>query len=124
MPAIARVPGRELEIILTSAIANRCDAATQAALGTYLVPTLSALKNILAAGDHGIPDYMLEKAARVSESHQRSIKMFYQAGGRIAMGTDAGTPFNRHGENAQELRHMVDVEISPMDAIWRNSCRR
>ncbi len=84
---------------------------------TYLVPTLSALKNILAAGDQGIPEYVLEKATRVSETHQRSIKMFYEAGGRIAMGTDAGTPFNHHGENAQELRYMVDVGISPMDAI-------
>ncbi len=84
---------------------------------TYLVPTLSALKNILAAGDQGIPEYVLEKATRVSETHQRSIKTFYEAGGRIAMGTDAGTPFNHHGENAQELRYMVDVGISPMDAI-------
>ncbi len=84
---------------------------------TYLVPTLAALKNILAAGDQGIPEYVIEKATRVSESHQRSIKMFYQAGGRIAMGTDAGTPFNHHGENAQELRYMVEVGISPMDAI-------
>lgn len=84
---------------------------------TYLVPTLSALKNILAASDKGIPEYVLEKAARVSEFHQSSIKMFYEAGGRIAMGTDAGTPFNHHGENAQELRYMVDIGISPMDAI-------
>jgi imidazolonepropionase-like amidohydrolase len=84
---------------------------------TYLVPTLSALKNILGADDPGIPDYVLEKAARVSETHQRSIRMFYEAGGRIAMGTDAGTPFNHHGENAQELRYMVEVGIAPMDAI-------
>jgi len=84
---------------------------------TFLVPTLAALKNILAASNQGIPEYVLEKAARVSETHQRSIKMFYEAGGRIAMGTDAGTPFNHHGENAQELRYMVDVGISPMDAI-------
>ncbi len=84
---------------------------------TYLVPTLAALKNILAAGDQRIPEYVIEKAIRVSETHQRSIKLFYQAGGRIAMGTDAGTPFNHHGENAQELRYMVDVGISPMDAI-------
>jgi imidazolonepropionase-like amidohydrolase len=84
---------------------------------TYLVPTLAALKHILSAGDQGIPEYVIEKATRVSETHQRSIKIFYEAGGRIAMGTDAGTPFNHHGENAQELRYMVDVGISPMDAI-------
>ena len=84
---------------------------------TYLVPTLSALKNILGASDEGIPDYVLEKAARVSEAHQHSIRMFYEAGGLIAMGTDAGTPFNHHGDNAQELRYMVDVGVLPADAI-------
>ncbi len=85
--------------------------------GTYLVPTLAALKNILAAEDVGIPDYVLEKAARVSETHQRSIRAFYEAGGHIAMGTDAGTPFNHHGDNAQELRYMVEIGVSPIDAI-------
>ncbi|MGB0751835.1 MAG: amidohydrolase family protein, partial [Gammaproteobacteria bacterium] len=58
-----------------------------------------------------------EKTMRVAEAHERSIKMFYAAGGKIAMGTDAGTPFNLHGNNAQELRYMVQYGISPMDAI-------
>jgi imidazolonepropionase-like amidohydrolase len=85
--------------------------------GTYLVPTLAALAHILDGADKGIPDYVVEKAQRVSEHHRRSIKMFYDAGGRIAMGTDAGTPFNHHGHNAQELAYMVGIGISPMDAI-------
>ena len=33
------------------------------------------------------------------------------------MGTDAGTPLNLHGHNAQELRYMVENGISPLDAI-------
>ena len=33
------------------------------------------------------------------------------------MGTDAGTPFNAHGANAEELAHMVEIGISPRDAI-------
>ncbi len=33
------------------------------------------------------------------------------------MGTDAGTPYNRHGENMQELAAMVDIGLSPMQAI-------
>ena len=33
------------------------------------------------------------------------------------MGTDAGTPFNFHGENAQELERMVALGMSPMQAI-------
>ena len=43
--------------------------------------------------------------------------MFYEAGGRIAMGTDAGTPFNRHGDNAQELAFMMELGVRPLDAI-------
>ncbi|HDI52624.1 MAG TPA: amidohydrolase family protein, partial [Candidatus Bathyarchaeota archaeon] len=35
----------------------------------------------------------------------------------IAMGTDSGTPFNRHGENAKELELMVEAGLKPMEAI-------
>jgi imidazolonepropionase-like amidohydrolase len=37
--------------------------------------------------------------------------MYYQAGGNIAMGTDAGTPFNQHGANAMELEFMADLGV-------------
>ena len=43
--------------------------------------------------------------------------MFYKAGGKIAMGTDAGTPFNLHGENAMEMAYMVDCGMAPVDAL-------
>ncbi|MDH3714247.1 MAG: amidohydrolase family protein [Gammaproteobacteria bacterium] len=85
--------------------------------GTYLVPTIAALKNILLHADKGIPDYAVEKARNVAEHHRRSIKLFYEAGGLIAMGTDAGTPFNKHGENARELEYMVEYGLEPKDAL-------
>ncbi|MBF0279915.1 MAG: amidohydrolase family protein [SAR324 cluster bacterium] len=85
--------------------------------GTYLVPTLSAVVNILKGADQGIPSYVVEKSLRVAEFHRKSIMMFYKAGGKIAMGTDAGTPFNIHGKNAEELANMVELGISPMDSI-------
>jgi imidazolonepropionase-like amidohydrolase len=85
--------------------------------GTYLVPTLSAIRNILAYKDKGIPAFVVEKSERVAEQHRRAVTMYYKAGGRIAMGTDAGTPFNYHGENAMELAYMVDVGVAPADAI-------
>lgn len=85
--------------------------------GTYLVPTLAAVKNILLNKDNGIADYVVEKAIRVFERHIESFKMFYKAGGKIAMGTDAGTPFNLHGKNPQELAHMVDCGMSPLDSL-------
>ena len=85
--------------------------------GTYLVPTLAAVKNIVAFKDQGVPDYVVEKAMRVEERHQQSMIDFYRAGGRIAMGTDAGTPFNFHGANARELEYMVEIGISAADAL-------
>jgi len=36
---------------------------------------------------------------------------------KIAMGTDAGTPFNLHGQNARELILMVEHGLSPGEAI-------
>jgi len=43
--------------------------------------------------------------------------MAREAGVRIAMGTDAGTPFNRHGSNASELSYLVQHGFSPAEAI-------
>jgi imidazolonepropionase-like amidohydrolase len=85
--------------------------------GTYLVPTLAAVGNIMGHADQGVPDYVIEKASRVLDIHKESVRRFYQAGGLIAMGTDAGTPFNLHGANALELGYMVDIGISPNDAM-------
>ena len=85
--------------------------------GTFLVATLAALNNILANAENGVPDYVVEKSTRITERHRRSIKMFYEGGGKLAMGTDAGTPFNMHGENAMELEFLVEVGVKPADAL-------
>jgi imidazolonepropionase-like amidohydrolase len=85
--------------------------------GTYLVPTLAAVNNIYLNRDNGIPEFIVQKTIRVRERHHQSIKMFYEAGGKMAMGTDAGTPFNVHGDNSQELQYMVDLGISNSDAL-------
>jgi len=75
------------------------------------------VNNIIRNKDRGVPAYAVEKSLRVVDRHQQSIKSFYEAGGLIAMGTDAGTPFNYHGENARELEYMVGIGIKPADAI-------
>lgn len=91
--------------------------------GTFLVATLAALENILANAATGIPDYIVDKASEAAQSHRASVRAFYDAGGKLAMGTDAGTPFNRHGENAQELRHLVSVGVTPLDALVAGTSR-
>lgn len=90
---------------------------------TYLVPTIAALKNILDNADKGIPPYAVEKARNVAERHRESFKMYYKAGGRIALGTDAGTPYNLHGVNAMELAFMVEFGMTPVDALIAGTSR-
>jgi imidazolonepropionase-like amidohydrolase len=86
--------------------------------GVYMVPTLSALATTAACRPScGIPESALAKAKAMTKRHKTSFKQAYEGGIFIAMGTDAGTPFNYHGENAQELERMVALGMSPMDAI-------
>ena len=86
--------------------------------GVYMVPTLSALATTAACRRGcGIPDSALEKAKAMTKRHQTSFRQAHQRGLLIAMGTDAGTPFNAHGDNAQELERMVAYGMSPMEAI-------
>ncbi len=85
--------------------------------GTYLVATLAAVTHILSNAEHGVPDYVVDKASRVVERHRQSVRMFYESGGKLAMGTDAGTPYNLHGDNALELEYLVEVGVKPADAL-------
>lgn len=86
--------------------------------GVYMVPTLSALATTAASRPGcGIPESALDKAKSMTKRHQASFKKAHRSGILIAMGTDAGTPFNYHGDNAQELERMVALGMSPMEAI-------
>ena len=83
-----------------------------------LVATLSAPHHILSKGiDAGIPAFAVDKTRRVKPFHIESVRMAREAGVRIAMGTDAGTPFNGHGQNLGELKHLVEVGFSPLEAL-------
>jgi len=82
------------------------------------VPTLSALYHIEKRGiAAGIPAFAVEKTIRIKPFHLQSVRMAREAGVRVAMGTDAGTPFNLHGENLGELKRLVELGYSPMEAI-------
>ncbi len=86
--------------------------------GVFMVPTLSALATTAEHGlPCGIPEPVVQKAQGMRARHEASFKNAHMSGIRIAMGTDAGTPFNHHGENAQELERMVSLGMSPLEAI-------
>ncbi|MCK4471024.1 MAG: amidohydrolase family protein, partial [Anaerolineae bacterium] len=83
-----------------------------------LIPTLSALYNIESKGvSAGIPAFAVDKTLRIKPFHLESLRMAREAGVRVAMGTDAGTPFNVHSKNLGELKRLVEVGYSPMEAL-------
>jgi imidazolonepropionase-like amidohydrolase len=86
--------------------------------GVYLVPTLAAPHFIIEGGAAGgAPAFAVEKTKRILEHHCRSFERARTAGVKIAMGTDAGTPFNRHDRTSVELELMVAFGMSPYEAI-------
>jgi len=85
--------------------------------GAYLVPTLAAFKTIKYGKEGGVPEYTLEKVRYFATAHYANLKRAVAAGVKVVTGTDAGTPFNYHGESAYELECLVENGLSPMQAI-------
>jgi imidazolonepropionase-like amidohydrolase len=86
--------------------------------GVFLVPTLCAPYHIIQNGlKAGIPEWGVKKTEQVFEAHRASFAKALAAGVKIAMGTDAATPFNFHGKNAKELELMVEAGMTPEQAI-------
>jgi imidazolonepropionase-like amidohydrolase len=85
--------------------------------GVFLVPTLKVGWDIILAEDSNIPAWIRQKNKDSQGDAERSLKMAYEAGVPIAMGSDVGTPLNYHGENALEIYWMHKAGMSVMDAI-------
>ena len=85
--------------------------------GTFLVPTLLAPIAVLeiAEATGTMPEWGVQKARESIEAHSESIGKAYQAGVKIAMGTDAGVM--KHGTNLRELGLMCGVGMSAMESI-------
>jgi imidazolonepropionase-like amidohydrolase len=85
--------------------------------GTFLVPTLVAAIGVLESAETSgaMPEYGLRKAREVIDIHKESIARAYQAGVKIAMGTDAAVV--PHGTNLRELDLMCGIGMTPMEAL-------
>jgi imidazolonepropionase-like amidohydrolase len=97
---------------------NRSTAETMAAEGTYWVPTASALHGIVDNGvEAGIPEWAVEKAEHAAEAFDEAFDHALAADVDVAMGTDAGTPFNAFADIPTELSYMVEHGLSPTQAL-------
>jgi imidazolonepropionase-like amidohydrolase len=85
--------------------------------GVFLVPTLKVGWDIILAEKSNIPDWIMRKNVDSQGEAAQSLKMAYEAGVPIAMGSDVGTPLNVHGENALEVYWMEQAGLSKMDAL-------
>lgn len=83
----------------------------------YLVPTLCAFRTIKYGPEGGVPDYVLEKIHYFATAHYAGLEKAYKAGVKIVCGTDTGTPFNCHGDGAEELEMYTKLCMTPMEAI-------
>jgi imidazolonepropionase-like amidohydrolase len=85
--------------------------------GIFLVPTLKVGWDIVLDPPPSVPDWILEKNRAMQDDSVLSLKLAYDAGVPIAMGSDVGTPFNYHGENTLEVYWMEQAGMSAVDAI-------
>lgn len=85
---------------------------------TFLVPTLCAPQCIIDKGvENGVAKYMVDKTLKVKDAHVESVKKAYEKGIPIALGTDAGTPFNYHNNTAYEMELLARLNIPNMDIL-------
>jgi len=84
---------------------------------TYWVPTVAALKGITENRNAGIPEEAMAKADEATERMAVAWEHALELGVDVAMGTDAGTPFNDHADAARELAYMVEYGLSEASAL-------
>lgn len=88
--------------------------------GTFLVPTVCVHSALIAdkTASDGLLPHIRERYHDTEEIHLRNVALAEKIGVAIAMGTDAGTPGNHHGDNMQEIERMVTgAGFTPQRAI-------
>jgi imidazolonepropionase-like amidohydrolase len=84
--------------------------------GTYLVFDIYNDDYILQEGAKvGMLPESIEKEKKVGRLQRENFRRAWQAGAKIAFGTDAGV--YPHGDNAKQFTKMVEWGMKPLDAI-------
>jgi imidazolonepropionase-like amidohydrolase len=86
------------------------------ARGTYRTPTICALRGMIDHADE-VPEYAVRKALEVEAAARDALRRSLREGVLNVCGTDAGTPFNPHGNAPRELMYMVAWGMTPLRAM-------
>lgn len=89
------------------------------ARGTYYCPTIAVLEHIAATVKYyGGPESKFRRVVRENMGNSRaSVRLAHARGVPIVAGTDAGTPGMEFDTLHDELRCLVDLGMSPHEAI-------
>jgi len=82
--------------------------------GTFLTPTLMATEWIMSKIDN-YPSALQAKAKAAGAARSEMFRNAVKMGVRISFGTDAAV--FPHGQNAKEFKLMVDLGMTPIDAL-------
>jgi imidazolonepropionase-like amidohydrolase len=84
--------------------------------GTYLVPTLFLTEYMQQNLEHSdVPEFSKQKMRWIASAAQQNIKKAFDAGVKVAFGTDAAV--YPHGLNAGEFHVYVKLGMTPLAAI-------
>ncbi len=86
------------------------------ARGTYLVMDIYNDDYIVAEFTRlGYPDAIIEKEKKVGRAQRESFRRAWQAGAKMAFGSDAGV--YPHGHNGRQFAKMVEWGMTPVQAL-------
>ncbi|HIH98862.1 MAG TPA: amidohydrolase family protein, partial [Thermoplasmata archaeon] len=80
--------------------------------GAFLVPTLKVIDSCLKTNEKFFTKAIARKIRKIKGIPEDSFKKALKNNIKIAMGTDAGSPNNFHGDNSVELELMVKNGMS------------
>jgi imidazolonepropionase-like amidohydrolase len=85
--------------------------------GTYLVPTLRAAHASLLADNPKRSGRTVDKNPEMQDSARTSLRLAYESGVPIVMGSNSGAASSKHGDNGLEVWLMQEAGMQAMDAL-------
>jgi imidazolonepropionase-like amidohydrolase len=84
----------------------------------YMVPTFSPYCQMARYGaENGVSSYMCQMSKDISAYKNKTFRLVYERGVKIAFGRDAGAPLTKHAEYTIEMTDMENAGMSRKDII-------